>query len=349
VTVSEHNGDHLDDLYETAQAVAAPHQARDAAPCAELDRHLWDELEKLGFTGLAVGEQLGGAGGDLLDAATVLSALGTARLPYGDAALVAGPALQAAGLELPPGPLTAGRIEGAWDGKVLDGTARAVPWARGCDTAVLLLDGSSPTLHVVALNAPGLTCRKGGNLAGEARDDLRLEGVVPLADAELTSEQAAQWDMRGALARSVAMAGVAGLVVDATHTYVQEREQFGRPLRAFQVVQHALARLAADSFAMRMAADSAVLAMRDADPAAELAVAAAKAEVSALTRPVTAAAHQAHGAIGFTREHPLGALTTRLWAWREEYGHELVWQQRLSGIAAGADLWELVTGLSERD
>jgi acyl-CoA dehydrogenase len=347
--MSEHTDDHLHDLYEAAGSVAASHQAADATPFARLDATLWKELEKLGFTALAVSEERGGAGGDLLDAATVLRALGTARLPYADAALVAGPALQEAGLDLPTGPLTAGRFEGTWDGEVLRGTARGVPWARDCDTAVLLCPGPVATLHTVSLTAPRVVCREGGNLADEARDDLWLDGATPHASAELTAEQTRLWDLRGAAARSVAMAGVAERIVDATHQYVREREQFGRPLNRFQAVQHSLARLAADALAVRIAAECAVLALRDADPSAELAVAAAKAEASALARPIAAVAHQAHGAIGFTREHALGAFTTRLWAWREEYGHELVWQQRVSDIATGTDLWELVTGLAVQD
>ena len=41
------------------------------------------------------------------------------------------------------------------------------------------------------------------------------------------------------------------------------------------------------------------------------------------------AAHQVLGARGTTREHPLGQLTRRLWAWRSEYGDEHHWSTRL--------------------
>ena len=58
-----------------------------------------------------------------------------------------------------------------------------------------------------------------------------------------------------------------------------------------------------------------------------------------------AIAHQAHGAIGFTAEHILHRFTTRLWAWRDEYGSESEWAVRLGQAVArnGADaLWPLV-------
>jgi hypothetical protein len=59
------------------------------------------------------------------------------------------------------------------------------------------------------------------------------------------------------------------------------------------------------------------------------------------------AAHQVLGALGTTREHPLGALTCRLWAWRSEYGDEHRWSTRLGAAAvrAGADgLYPAITG-----
>ena len=53
-----------------------------------------------------------------------------------------------------------------------------------------------------------------------------------------------------------------------------------------------------------------------------------------------------HGAIGFTQEHGLRHLTTRLWAWRDEDGDEAYWNGVVArrALAAGADgLWPLLT------
>jgi acyl-CoA dehydrogenase len=61
---------------------------------------------------------------------------------------------------------------------------------------------------------------------------------------------------------------------------------------------------------------------------------------------VAATAHQAHGAIGMTREYELGRLTRRLWAWRDSYGAEAEWSRTLGRIVvrAGADgLWPVIT------
>ena len=61
---------------------------------------------------------------------------------------------------------------------------------------------------------------------------------------------------------------------------------------------------------------------------------------------VAAIGHQILGAIGFTDEHPLHRLTTRLWAWREEYGNHAIWSERLGSVLAGKDgltLWQRMT------
>jgi acyl-CoA dehydrogenase len=48
------------------------------------------------------------------------------------------------------------------------------------------------------------------------------------------------------------------------------------------------------------------------------------------------AAHQAHGAIGMTREYRLQHLTRRLHAWRGEFGDEAGLNLRLGAVLAGS-------------
>lgn len=336
--------EHLDDLRDTARAVAATHLAVDSQPDPSLDRGLWDELEKLGFIGLCAPEVVGGSDGDLLDAATVLTELTSVRIPYAEAAFIAAPAMGEAKLDLPSGPFTAGQGTLTSEAGVISGQVERVPYARDCDFLVLLIPGDRPTLNLICLGASGVSISTGVNLAGEPRDSVTLAQAAPIASTEVTASVVAEWTLRGALARAVASAGAASAIVEMTAKYVSERVQFGRPLNKFQVVQHSIARMAADAAAMQVAATAATMAMLDDPTSAELLVAAAKAETAILSRPVAAAAHQAHGAIGFTQEHALGALTTRLWAWREEHGNERYWHQCLGAQSRGQDLWQLVTG-----
>jgi hypothetical protein len=51
--------------------------------------------------------------------------------------------------------------------------------------------------------------------------------------------------------------------------------------------------------------------------------------------------------MGFTYEHSLHHATRRLWAWRDEFGGESVWNIQLGEQVAskGADaLWPLIAG-----
>ena len=146
------------------------------------------------------------------------------------------------------------------------------------------------------------------------------------------------------------IAGAARGALAASVRYAGERVQFGRPIGRFQAVQQELALAAAEVAAAGAAAEAAAAtAQRDgfAADSTAVAVAAAKARTSEAAGVVARIAHQVHGAIGFTREHALRLLTTRLWAWRDEDGGEAQWQAELGErvLAAGPDaLWPLVTG-----
>ncbi|MGO4429955.1 acyl-CoA dehydrogenase family protein, partial [Streptomyces sp. MCAF7] len=131
----------------------------------------------------------------------------------------------------------------------------------------------------------------------------------------------------------------------STRRYVTEREQFGRPLVRFQAVQQHLAALAAEVTALQVSADAALLAIAAGDRDADVAVAAAKATASAGAHVIVSIGHQLHGAIGYSREHRLGAATARLWAWREEFGSESHWYDHLAATARRqGPWWHLVTG-----
>src|SRR5207248_4651288 len=55
--------------------------------------------------------------------------------------------------------------------------------------------------------------------------------------------------------------------------------------------------------------------------------------------------YQVHGAMGFTQEHPLHFATRRLWAWRDEWGAESYWQERIGRMicaAGGEGFWPLL-------
>jgi acyl-CoA dehydrogenase len=234
------------------------------------------------------------------------------------------------------------------DGAVrLHGTAGRVPWLHEADHLVLvLLDAGRPAVAVIPTHAEGLTVTRGHNLAGEPRDGAFFDAVAPSACIPLPDNYDTDTFVTfAAVARSVQMAAAAASALSLTRRHVNERVQFGRPLVRFQAVQHQIAVLASHVAMMHVASDAAVQALCAGSASAAVLTAAAKVENSTLARIVASSAHQLHGAIGFTREHRLATCTQRLWSWREEYGNEVVWQERLAALvdAAGGDAWGVLT------
>ncbi|MBV9758703.1 MAG: acyl-CoA dehydrogenase, partial [Alphaproteobacteria bacterium] len=133
--------------------------------------------------------------------------------------------------------------------------------------------------------------------------------------------------------------------LDYALDYANQRKQFGRPIGKFQAVQHMLAEGAGHYAAAAAAAEMAAEAFGT--PGFDFAVAVAKARAGEAAGKVAEVAHQVHGAMGFTQEHPLHFATRRLWSWRDEFGNEAYWQERIGRLvcARGGDaLWPLLVG-----
>lgn len=314
----------------------------------------WQRLEQAGITRVGVPEDAGGAGGGISEAAAVLYAAGRspAPVPLAEATMVGGWLLARAGIPRPAGPFTAGRggtavpTEGGW---MLYGDAPRVPWGRFAERAVILVTCESGPAAVLV--DPG-DCRilPGENLAGEPRDTLCLSGVtLPAGRARvLPASTPGELLLRGALSRVVLMAGAAERVLALSTRYAKERTQFGRAIERFQVVRHMLARIAAETAVMHAAAQVAIHAV-DRDEPDWTPLAAAKVRVGRAAGEVATIAHQLHGAMGFTREHSLRRLTTRLWSWREEFGNEADWATATGEwvMNTGSDAFRLALGDDE--
>ena len=141
------------------------------------------------------------------------------------------------------------------------------------------------------------------------------------------------------------MAGALDATLAMTLEYAGDRVQFGRPLAKFQAVQQQLSVLAGQVAAAGRAADWAVAAVEAGQ--GDEAIAVAKARSGEAAGIAAEICHQLHGAIGFTREYALQHLSRRLWAWRDEFGPEVVWQRELGRLAAKSGpegLWPFISG-----
>lgn len=326
------------------------------------DEGLWRALAEAGLTGVGLPESSGGSGGSLADAVAVVRTLaaGAAAVPVAEQLLVAGPALVAAGLDLPAigEPVTvalAGAVtatasdDGDGPGRfTLTGTAHDVAWGGVAPhVAVLTAPPAGFSGALLALvDVRSLPTSASTNLAGEPRGSVVLDGVGA-SGAVLSEAQAQEVQARYALARAVQLSAALETVLAWTVQYAQERVQFGRPIGRFQAIQTQLAEMAGEVSAVTALTDAAVQAL-DRSENVVLAAAAAKVRAGAAVEPVARRAHQVHGAIGFTQEHKLHHLTRRCWSWRDDAGSELAWSRILGAglLAGGADgLWPALTSL----
>jgi acyl-CoA dehydrogenase len=341
-------------LTDSATRLFADHvdaNLMDRARDGEWPAQLWKVIDEAELPRISIPESSGGAGGTLSDLAAVLRIAGrcTAPVPLAETALMANWMLAECGLPVERGACTVGHgadllATKSGGGVVVSGKLERVAWARGSARLVALARAGADPL-VVVLDPAACTVTPGRNLAFEPRDSVTIENVPALAHAPAPqSVRNETLRLRGALGRSLLMAGALERALALAVEYAQNRVQFGRKIGQFQAIQQELARAAGEVAAAVAAAMSAAGAF-DRD-GAFLPVACAKIRTAQAAREVSLIAHQVHGAIGVTQEYPLHHATLRLMAWREEYGHEGEWAIELGrGVQKDGPhaLWPSVT------
>ncbi|MEQ8229749.1 MAG: acyl-CoA dehydrogenase family protein [Rhodospirillales bacterium] len=338
-------------LAETAGRLLEDHVTREVLGAAEegtWPEELWRVLEENGLTQPLAPEARGGMGATFADAFVIAFAAGRKRAPVPLVeTMAAGWLLGMAGIDVPSGPLAL--IDGSdgldFSDGVLSGTAEGVPWASRAGHLVAEVDGT-----VLLIPSDAATISPDVNMAGDGRDTVTFAKAEPAASGLLPAKGSVSVSrLLGAVMRAAQMAGAMEWAVALTVSHVCDREQFGRPLAKFQAIQQMLSRAAARAAQARSAAETAFLALdRAGDDLAnaEWDIAAAKVVAGEAADIVYDAAHQSHGAIGFTYEHELHFTTRRLWAWRGEFGAETYWAEEIGRrvLARGAEnMWPDLT------
>jgi len=318
---------------------------------------IWRALEDAGLPLAMVAETQGGAGLSANDALRVIRRAGYCTLPVPLAETMIAAALWTrAGGEAPEGTLSIAptspgdiiRAESSASDFVLNGRASRVPWGAQAEHVLVHARASDGSGYLVLLPHGATTTQPKRNLAYEPRDTLIFSGTqVPRASVR----QATSIDddegvlLAGALIRSQQMTGEMERCLDYAIAYAMERKRFGRAIAKFQAIQQMLADAAGQYAAAAASADLACSAYDTPDFA--LSVAIAKARVGEACGKIAEVAHQVHGAMGFTQEHPLHFATRRLWSWRDEFGNDAYWQERIGRLvcARGGDaLWPMLVG-----
>lgn len=347
------NDEDLDDLRQLVNDIGArSFTARVGQRCLPetFDSILWGHLEETGLSRLTTTAELRAGP---VECAVLLSGLArhAAAAPVAESDLMAAWLASTAGLYTPAsGPLTVAIAEcQPVDGRLI-GTARAVPWASSAEVIVLAVN-TADGLHVSFIDAPAPTSDH--NIGGEPRQSVSFD--IATSDTQLVDRDvASELVRRGAWARCVQVIGALDAAAAFTVNHTAHRVQFGQPLRRFQSVQHALAGMAGYIERARTTVSLAVAAAEQygfASAQTDYAVTLAKVTLGTTVRTVSATAHQLHGAIGVTLEHPLRLATTRAQSWIGEFGSTNLYRRRLGRAAtapAGRDSdlapWDLIIG-----
>jgi len=291
-------------------------------------------LVELGTFGVAVSEDLGGAGGSIADLCVMVDEAAAALVPgpVATTALATLVITDAALLDsLISGQRTAGLAlssDIAFDGQSATGTARFV---LGALPDGLLILPAGDTWLLVDAAAAGVTVTP-----LEATDFSR-----PLARVELNGAAATVLDTPVAdLAVTVLAAEAAGLArwqLETAAEYAKVREQFGKPIGSFQAVKHMCAEMLLRSQQVAVAASDVAEAASEATAGgdtSQLSIAAAVAAAAA----IDAAKHngrdciQVLGGIGFTWEHDAHLYLRRSYATSQILGGHGSWLRRVAAL-----------------
>ena len=313
----------------------------------EFDAALWNDLQDAGLTRLTSPAEPDAGPVEL---AVVLRGLArwSASVPVAETDLFGAWLAGRAGLGAPDGPLTVALCDADQAGPTIRARAARVAWTRATAGVVLAVRSHDELLVSIA-DPTELAITDGHNLAGEPRDtiDIALPRDRFIA---IEARVADELRCRAVWARCVQVLGALDATAESTVAHTREREQFGRALSAFQSVQHSLAQLAGEVERFRATTEVAVAAADEhgfGHPTTDFAASVGAVVGTQVVASAVTIAHQLHGAIGTTMEHPLWLATTRAQSWIEEFGSRAHHAERIANrLSQVDDPWDVVIGMA---
>jgi len=300
------------------------------------DDRSWKKMAELGWTGLSIPEEHGGAGMGFLDEAVLFEELGYGLFPgpYFATIALSLPALQSAGERVSK------VLEGVADGSARvtlattepDG-ARSIEDVERVGTSAepdgdnwtltgikdLVVDLGSATHVVVSARAGegvGLWLVEpspGATRSLETVDSTRRLGrltldsnpAVLLVEPEDAAPVLRNVRLRSRAALALEAVGVSQKVLELAREYTSERKQFDRPIASYQAVSHQVSDIYMHTELARSMAYWAAWCVGTSDEGADRATASAAALASESAVAACEGSIQVHGGIGFTWEHIL--------------------------------------------
>ena len=288
---------------------------------------LWRQLADLGLVGATASEAHGGLGLGAVDTVLVFEQSGHVALPE--------PLVETMAAVLP---VMEAFAPPAWQERWLASVAagqslvavglEAQPLVAFAEQADLLLLQDGDALH----GLPPADCqlRPQSSVDGARRVSLVDWTASPqtlLIDGQQGRAAIESIRHRATVASAAQLVGVASRLLDMTVEYVKQREQFGRPVGAFQAVQHQLVgALQALEFA-RPVVYAAAWSLDEDDDQRDVRVSMAKCYASEAAIDGARVALQCHGAMGYAYEYDLHLWMKRAWSLASSWG-DATWHRR---------------------
>jgi alkylation response protein AidB-like acyl-CoA dehydrogenase len=326
---------------------------------------MWKQLAELDLVGLLLPPEYGGSGMGALEGVVLYEELGRALVPtpHFASAVLCGGLLGRAGSDgqrrhwlssvasgdvimvpawlepdnscRPAGVQMRAEPDGA--GFRLSGVKRHVPFASSASAFVVLArtgDAEEDVdLFLVETGAPGVALRQQFTVASDSQYEVTFDGVVVSAEDRIGAGGSGWRTLDdvmhdGCILLGAQAMGGAQQALDITVQYAKDREQFGKPLGAFQAIAHYLADAVTAVDGGTTLVYEAAWA-RDEGRSVRTLAPMAKLFACRTFRDVTAMAQQVFGGIGFTVEFDIQlyfrrAKQLQLSWWDGAYLEELV-------------------------
>ncbi len=339
------------DFVREQSPVSRARALRDAGDPLGFSKAFWKEMAELGWVGILVPEEQGGAGMGLAELAVVMEAMGRtlAPEPMLSTVLLGGGLIATAGNEAHRAEWLSGIASGerfvaaayqeahsrydlaavstratATDGGYrLEGDKIQALDAAAADGLIVSArtggegrDREGLSLFLVAADAVGVEIDPQRRVDSRGAANVGLRGVEVAAAARLGAEGGGYALLEAAVDRATVglcaeMLGGMQQVFEDTVEHLKTREQFGVPIGSFQGLKHRAARLFMETELCRSAVMAAARAADAGDPDFQALVSLAKARCSDAYTLIANEGVQMFGGVGMTDEYDLGFYMKR--------------------------------------
>lgn len=334
-------------------------ELRDSADETGFSRKLWQEMAELGWAGILLPEEFGGAELGMAELGVVLEESGRTLAPYPflSTVVLGGSAIALGGSDAQKQAI----LPGVASGETLlalafQETPRFAPYAIGLEAKaasdgfeltgekIFVLDGHVADHLIVAARTSGRAGEREGltlflvdpasegvevtrTIMVDSRNAarVRLSNVKVASDAVIGAVDAGADILdacfeRATVAIASELLGIVTEVFERTITYLKNREQFGVKIGTFQALKHRAANMFCEVELSQSIVRDALSAVDQQRTHRDRIVSAAKARCSDTAELVTREGLQMHGGIGMTDEEEIGLFMKRAKAAEVSFG-----------------------------